>query len=115
VLQFMLAPFVACWIRWRFTRTCLPTSIKNPPAKSIFGHLSGLAQMAGWGSVWRLPPTASPPTPNGLRFILLPVVHMHRRALFAMTRTRGKGACPTRVYIGSVYVVASSAAISGGR
>jgi zinc/manganese transport system permease protein len=105
VLQFMLAPFVACMI---LVAIHSYLGLHVIAREVIFVDLS-LAQMAGLGSVVALLYGVAPDSRTAFVFSLL--FTCIGAALFALTRSRGKGRVPHEAIIGIVYVVASAAAI----
>jgi len=105
VLKFMLAPFVACMI---LVAIHSYLGLHVIAREVIFVDLS-LAQMAGLGSVVALLYGVAPDSRTAFIFSLL--FTCIGAALFALTRTRGKGRVPHEAIIGIVYVVASAAAI----
>lgn len=105
MLQFMLAPFVACMV---LVAIHSYLGLHVIAREVIFVDLS-LAQMAALGSVVALLYHVAPDSQTAFVFSL--VFTCIGAALFAMTRTRGKGRVPHEAIIGIVYVVASAAAI----
>lgn len=105
MLQFMLAPFVACMI---LVAIHSYLGLHIIARGVIFVDLS-LAQMAALGSVVALLYGVAPDSRTALIFSL--VFTCIGAALFALTRTRGTGRVPHEAIIGIVYVVASAAAI----
>jgi zinc/manganese transport system permease protein len=105
VLQFMLAPFVACMV---LVAIHSYLGLHVIAREVIFVDLS-LAQMAGLGSVVALLYGVAPDSRTAFIFSL--VFTCIGAALFALTRTRGKGRVPHEAIIGIVYVAASAAAI----
>jgi len=105
VLQFMLAPFVACMV---LVAIHSYLGLHVIAREVIFVDLS-LAQMAGLGSVVALLYGVAPDSQTAFIFSL--VFTCIGAALFALTRTRGKGRVPHEAIIGIVYVAASAAAI----
>jgi zinc/manganese transport system permease protein len=101
----MLAPFVACMI---LVAIHSYLGLHVIAREVIFVDLS-LAQMAGLGSVVALLYGVAPDSRTAFIFSL--VFTCIGAALFALTRTRGKGRVPHEAIIGIVYVVASAAAI----
>src|SRR5712664_3902979 len=101
----MLAPFVACMV---LVAIHSYLGLHVIAREVIFVDLS-LAQMAGLGSVVALLYGVAPDSRTAFIFSL--VFTCIGAALFAMTRTRGKGRVPHEAIIGIVYVVASAAAI----
>ncbi|HEV8263482.1 MAG TPA: metal ABC transporter permease [Gemmatimonadales bacterium] len=105
MLQFMLAPFVACMV---LVAIHSYLGLHVIAREVIFVDLS-LAQMAALGSVVALLYGVAPDSHTAFVFSL--VFTCIGAALFALTRTRGKGRVPHEAIIGIVYVVASAAAI----
>ena len=105
MLQFMFAPFVACMI---LVAIHSYLGLHVIAREVIFVDLS-LAQMAGLGSVVALLYGVAPDSQTAFTFSL--IFTCIGAALFALTRTRGKGRVPHEAIIGIVYVVASAAAI----
>ena len=105
MLQFMLAPFVACMV---LVAIHSYLGLHVIAREVIFVDLS-LAQMAGLGSVVALLYGVAPDSRTAFIFSL--VFTCIGAALFALTRTRGKGRVPHEAIIGIVYVAASAAAI----
>jgi zinc/manganese transport system permease protein len=105
VLQFMFAPFVACMI---LVAIHSYLGLHVIAREVIFVDLS-LAQMAALGSVVALLYGVAPDSSTAFIFSL--IFTCVGAALFALTRTRGKGRVPHEAIIGIVYVVASAAAI----
>ncbi|HEX9610686.1 MAG TPA: iron chelate uptake ABC transporter family permease subunit [Gemmatimonadales bacterium] len=105
MLQFMLAPFVACMV---LVAIHSYLGLHVIAREVIFVDLS-LAQMAALGSVVALLYHVAPDSQTAFVFSLL--FTCIGAALFALTRTRGKGRVPHEAIIGIVYVVASAAAI----
>lgn len=105
MIQFMLAPFVACMV---LVAIHSYLGLHVIAREVIFVDLS-LAQMAGLGSVVALLYGVAPDSHTAFVFSL--VFTCIGAALFALTRTRGKGRVPHEAIIGIVYVVASAAAI----
>ena len=103
--QFMLAPFVACMV---LVAIHSYLGLHVIAREVIFVDLS-LAQMAGLGSVVALLYGVAPDSRTAFIFSL--VFTCIGAALFALTRTRGKGRVPHEAIIGIVYVAASAAAI----
>ena len=105
MLQFMLAPFVACMV---LVGIHSYLGLHVIAREVIFVDLS-LAQMAALGSVVALLAGVAPDSPtafmSALAFTGVGAV------VFALTRTAGKGRVPHEAIIGIVYVVASAAAI----
>src|SRR5438132_11572088 len=105
MLQFMLAPFVACMVLvGSHSYLC-----QNVSARVVIYVDRSLAQMAALGSVVALlagvAPDSSTAFISSLAFTGVGAV------VFALTRTAGKGRVPHEAIIGIVYVVASAAAI----
>jgi zinc/manganese transport system permease protein len=105
MIQFMLAPFVACMV---LVAIHSYLGLHVIAREVIFVDLS-LAQMAGLGSVVALLYGVAPDSHTAFVFSL--VFTCIGAALFALTRTRGKGRVPHEAIIGIVYTVASAAAI----
>ena len=105
MLHFMLAPFVACMV---LVAIHSYLGLHVIAREVIFVDLS-LAQMAGLGSVVALLYGVAPDSQTA--FISSLVFTCIGAALFALTRSRGKGRVPHEAIIGIVYVVASAAAI----
>lgn len=105
MLQFMLAPFVACMV---LVAIHSYLGLHVIAREVIFVDLS-LAQMAGLGSVVALLYGVAPDSQTAFIFSL--IFTCIGAALFALTRTRGKGRVPHEAIIGIVFVVASAAAI----
>jgi zinc/manganese transport system permease protein len=105
VLHFMLAPFVACMV---LVAIHSYLGLHVIAREVIFVDLS-LAQMAGLGSVVALLYGVAPDSQTA--FVSSLVFTCIGAALFALTRSRGKGRVPHEAIIGIVYVVASAAAI----
>jgi zinc/manganese transport system permease protein len=106
MLQFMLAPFVACMV---LVAIHSYLGLHIIARGVIFVDLS-LAQMAALGSVVALLYGVAPDSQTAFIFSL--VFTCIGAALFALTRSRGKGGrVPHEAIIGIVYVVASAAAI----
>lgn len=101
----MLAPFVACMV---LVAIHSYLGLHVIARGVIFVDLS-LAQMAALGSVVALLYHVAPDSQTAFVFSL--VFTCIGAALFALTRTRGKGRVPHEAIIGIVYVVASAAAI----
>jgi len=101
----MFAPFVACMV---LVAIHSYLGLHVIAREVIFVDLS-LAQMAGLGSVVALIYGVAPDSSTAFTFSL--VFTCIGAALFALTRTRGKGRVPHEAIIGIVYVVASAAAI----
>lgn len=101
----MLAPFVACMV---LVAIHSYLGLHVIAREVIFVDLS-LAQMAALGSVVALLYHVAPDSQTAFVFSLL--FTCIGAALFALTRTRGKGRVPHEAIIGIVYVVASAAAI----
>lgn len=105
MLQFMLAPFVACMV---LVAIHSYLGLHIIARGVIFVDLS-LAQMAALGSVVALLYGATPDSQEALVFSL--AFTCIGAALFALTRTRNKSRVPHEAIIGIVFVVASAAAI----
>lgn len=105
MLQFMLAPFVACMV---LVAIHSYLGLHIIAREVIFVDLS-LAQMAALGSVVALLYGVAPDSQTAFVFSL--VFTCIGAGVFALTRTRGKGRVPHEAIIGIVYVVASAAAI----
>ncbi len=105
MLHFMLAPFVACMV---LVAIHSYLGLHVIAREVIFVDLS-LAQMAGLGSVVALLYGVAPDSQTA--FVSSLVFTCIGAALFALTRSRGKGRVPHEAIIGIVYVVASAAAI----
>jgi zinc/manganese transport system permease protein len=101
----MFAPFVACMI---LVAIHSYLGLHVIAREVIFVDLS-LAQMAALGSVVALLYGVAPDSDTAFIFSL--IFTCVGAALFALTRTRGKGRVPHEAIIGIVYVVASAAAI----
>jgi len=101
----MLAPLVACLV---LVGIHSYLGLHVIAREVIFVDLS-LAQMAALGSVVALLYGVAPDSQTAFVFSLL--FTCIGAALFALTRTRGKGRVPHEAIIGIVYVVASAAAI----
>src|ERR1043166_5861221 len=101
----MLAPFVACMV---LVAIHSYLGLHVIAREVIFVDLS-LAQMAGLGSVVALLYGVAPDSRTAFIFALL--FTCIGAALFALTRTRGKGRVPHEAIIGIVYLAASAAAI----
>lgn len=101
----MLAPFVACMV---LVAIHSYLGLHIIAREVIFVDLS-LAQMAGLGSVVALLYGVAPDSQTAFIFSL--IFTCIGAAVFALTRTRGKGRVPHEAIIGIVYVVASAAAI----
>jgi len=101
----MLAPFVACMV---LVAIHSYLGLHVIAREVIFVDLS-LAQMAGLGSVVALLYGVAPDSQTA--FVSSLVFTCIGAALFALTRSRGKGRVPHEAIIGIVYVVASAAAI----
>ena len=101
----MFAPFVACMV---LVAIHSYLGLHVIAREVIFVDLS-LAQMAGLGSVVALLYGVAPDSRTAFVFSL--VFTCIGAALFALTRTRGKGRVPHEAIIGIVYVAASAAAI----
>jgi zinc/manganese transport system permease protein len=105
VLQFMLAPFVACMV---LVAIHSYLGLHVIAREVIFVDLA-LAQMAALGSVVALLVGVAPDSQTA--FISALLFTAVGAAVFALTRTAGKGRVPHEAIIGIVYVVASAAAI----
>jgi zinc/manganese transport system permease protein len=105
VLQFMLAPFVACMV---LVAIHSYLGLHVIAREVIFVDLA-LAQMAALGSVVALLVGVAPDSPTA--FVSALLFTAVGAAVFALTRTAGKGRVPHEAIIGIVYVVASAAAI----
>lgn len=105
MLEFMLAPFVACMV---LVGIHSYLGLHVIAREVIFVDLS-LAQMAALGSVIALLVGAAPDSQTA--FVSSLVFTAVGAAVFALTRTSGKGRIPHEAIIGIVYVVASAAAI----
>lgn len=105
MLQFMFAPFVMCMI---LVAIHSYLGLHIIAREVIFVDLS-LAQMAALGGVVALLYGVAPDSSTAFIFSL--IFTCVGAALFALTRTRGKGRVPHEAIIGIVYVVASAAAI----
>lgn len=107
MLQFMLAPFVACMV---LVAIHSYLGLHIIARGVIFVDLS-LAQMAALGSVVALLYGVAPDSQTGFVFSL--IFTCIGAGVFALTRSRGGGASrvPHEAIIGIVYVVASAAAI----
>lgn len=105
MLEFMFAPFVACMV---LVAIHSYLGLHVIAREVIFVDLS-LAQMAGLGSVVALLYGVAPDSQTAFIFSLM--FTCIGAALFAITRTRGKGRVPHEAIIGIVYVAASAAAI----
>ena len=101
----MFAPFVACMV---LVAIHSYLGLHVIAREVIFVDLS-LAQMAGLGSVVALLYGVAPDSRTA--FISSLVFTCIGAALFALTRTRGKGRVPHEAIIGIVYVAASAASI----
>ena len=104
MLQFMLAPFVACMV---LVAIHSYLGLHVIAREVTFVDLS-LAQMAGLGSVVALLYGVAPDSRTAFIFSL--VFTCIGAALFALTRTRGKGRVPHEAIIGIIYIVAAAAA-----
>src|SRR5256884_468541 len=101
----MFAPFVACMV---LVAIHSYLGLHVIAREVIFVDLS-LAQMAGLGSVVALLYGVAPDSaPAFISSLVFPCIGA---ALFALTRTRGKGRVPHEAIIGIVYVAASAASI----
>lgn len=105
MLQFMLAPFVACMV---LVAIHSYLGLHVIAREVIFVDLA-LAQMAALGSVVALLVGVAPDSPTA--FVSALLFTAVGAAVFALTRTAGKGRVPHEAIIGIVYVVASAAAI----
>jgi zinc/manganese transport system permease protein len=105
VLQFMLAPFVACMV---LVAIHSYLGLHVLAREVIFVDLS-LAQMAALGTVIALLAGVAPDSRAAFLFSLL--FTAVGAAVFALTRSSGRGRVPHEAIIGIVYVVASAAAI----
>jgi zinc/manganese transport system permease protein len=105
VLEFMLAPFVACMV---LVAIHSYLGLHVIAREVIFVDLA-LAQMAALGSVVALLVGAAPD--SSMAFVSSLIFTAVGAAVFAMTRTAGKGRIPHEAIIGIVFVVASAAAI----
>ena len=105
MLQFMLAPFVACMV---LVGIHSYLGLHVIAREVIFVDLS-LAQMAALGSVVALLAGVAPDSPTAFTSALL--FTGVGAVVFALTRTAGRGRVPHEAIIGIVYVVASAAAI----
>jgi len=100
----MFAPFVACRCSSPSTPTSACTSSR---AKSFSWSLA----RADGGPGKRVALLYGVAPDSRTAFMLLPGIPCIGAALFALTRTRGKGGFPHEAIIGIVYVAASAAAI----
>jgi len=105
MLEFMAAPFVASMV---LVAILSYLGLHVIAREVIFVDLS-LAQMAALGSVVALLYGVTPD--SRIAFIFSLAFTCVGAALFALTRTHGKGRVPHEAIIGIVYVVASAAAI----
>ncbi len=105
MLQFMLAPFVACMV---LVAIHSYLGLHVIAREVIFVDLA-LAQMAALGSVFALLVGVALDSPTA--FVSALLFTAVGAAVFALTRTAGKGRVPHEAIIGIVYVVASAAAI----
>jgi zinc/manganese transport system permease protein len=105
MFTFMLAPFVACMV---LVAIHSYLGLHVLAREVIFVDLS-LAQMAALGSVIALLTGVAPDSPTA--FVSSLIFTGVGAAVFALTRTSGKGRVPHEAIIGIVYVVASAAAI----
>lgn len=105
MLEFMLAPFVACMV---LVAIHSYLGLHVIAREVIFVDLA-LAQMAALGSVVALLVGAAPD--SSMAFVSSLIFTAVGAAVFAFTRTSGKGRIPHEAIIGIVYVVASAAAI----
>ena len=103
--QLMLPPFMACMI---LVAMLSYLGLHVIAREVIFVDLS-LAQMAALGSLSALLFHVQPESPTTYVFALLATAV--GAALFAMTRSSGRGRVPQEAFIGIVYVVASAAAV----
>ncbi len=101
----MLAPFVACMV---LVAIHSYLGLHVIAREVIFVDLA-LAQMAALGSVVALLVGVAPDSPTA--FVSALLFTAVGAAVFALTRTAGKGRVPHEAIIGIVYVVASAAAI----
>jgi zinc/manganese transport system permease protein len=105
MIELMLPPFVACLI---LVAIHSYLGLHVIAREVIFVDLS-LAQMAALGTTTGILAGVAPDSTTAHLFALLFVVL--GAAVFAVTRTRGRGRVPQEAIIGIVYVVASAAAI----
>jgi len=105
VLEFMLAPFVACMV---LVAIHSYLGLHVLAREVIFVDLS-LAQMAALGSVVALLTGVGPDSQTAFIFSL--IFTCVGAALFALTRTAGRGRVPHEAIIGIVFVVASATSI----
>jgi zinc/manganese transport system permease protein len=105
VLQFMLAPFVACMV---LVAIHSYLGLHVIAREVIFVDLA-LAQMAALGAVVALLTGVAPDSRAAFLFSL--AFTAVGAAVFALTRTAGRGRVPHEAIIGIVYVVAGAAAI----
>lgn len=105
MLELMLPPFVACMV---LVAIHSYLGLHIIAREVIFVDLS-LAQMAALGTVVALLVGVAPDSRTAYFFAL--GFTAVGAALFALTRTSGKGRVPQEAIIGIVYVVASAAAI----
>jgi zinc/manganese transport system permease protein len=105
MIELMLPPFVACMI---LVAIHSYLGLHVIAREVIFVDLS-LAQMAALGTTTGILVGVAPASTTAHLFALLFVVL--GAAVFAMTRSRGRGRVPQEAIIGIVYVVASAAAI----
>jgi zinc/manganese transport system permease protein len=105
MIELMLPPFVACMV---LVAIHSYLGLHVIAREVIFVDLS-LAQMAALGTTTGILVGVAPDSSTAHLFAVLFVVI--GAAVFAMTRTRGRGRVPQEAIIGIVYVVASAAAI----
>jgi zinc/manganese transport system permease protein len=105
VLEFMLAPFVACMV---LVGIHSYLGLHVLARGVIFVDLS-LAQMAALGAVIALIAGAAPDSQTAMVFSL--IFTALGAGLFALTRTWTKGRVPHEAIIGIVYVIATAATI----
>jgi len=105
MIELMLPPFVACLI---LVAIHSYLGLHVIAREVIFVDLS-LAQMAALGTTTGILAGVAPDSTTAHLFAVLFVVL--GAAVFAVTRTRGRGRVPQEAIIGIVYVVASAAAI----
>lgn len=105
MIELMLPPFVACMI---LVAIHSYLGLHVIAREVIFVDLS-LAQMAALGTTTGILAGVAPESQLAHLFALLFV--LVGAAVFALTRTRGRGRVPQEAIIGIVYVVASAAAI----
>src|SRR5260370_21424561 len=101
----MLAPFVACMVLVAIH----PYLGLHVIAREVIFVDLALAQMAALGSVVALLVGVAPDSSTA--FVSALLFTAVGAAVFALTRTAGKGRVPHEAIIGIVYVVASAAAI----